>query len=152
LQCHLTCKHISHPLFFRRAMPLICLRPLQGSVGARVHSVPHATFFTLISRKLLCPQSHIHVTRDTLPRGSSALVFLCVLCALPSVAGASPGPVGVLEAFFALAGQVAQALYIAACAAAPSRISFATTASSKSLNRLKRTQHLPTLALGSAFL
>ena len=45
-------------------MPLIHLRPFQGSVGSRAHSVPHA-IFALTPSELLCPESPFIVTADT---------------------------------------------------------------------------------------
>lgn len=45
-------------------MPLIHLRPFQGSVGSRAHSVPHA-IFALAPSELLCPESPFIVTADT---------------------------------------------------------------------------------------
>ena len=56
-------------------MPLIRLRSLQGSVGSRVHSVPHAKS-CLPAPHFQCPQSPFNVTRDTrirvaTPRGAS---------------------------------------------------------------------------------
>src|SRR5712691_3534341 len=45
-------------------MPLIRLRSLRGSVGSRVHSVPHAKSCRPAPH-FQCPQSPFNVTRDT---------------------------------------------------------------------------------------